>query len=768
MSGLSVAGTASDGVFFKNNKKTIARMTLEEKASIVMGSGKAGAQGGDAVVGATTGGMLPGTAATTWPIDRFGIPAIAFSDGPAGVRIDATRPGDTQTYYCTHFPISTLLACSWNTDLVREVGTAIGNEAREYGSDILNAPAVNIQRNPLCGRNFEYYSEDPVVAGNVAAAYIEGVQSQGIGACIKHFAVNNQETNRQNVDSRLTTRALREIYLKPFEIAIKQAKPWLVMSSYNYINGRYASQSPELLNTILRKEWGFDGAVVTDWFAGQDVTAQMAAGNDLLMPGRSAQHDSLITTMRSGRMDMKAVDRNIDRILTLIKKTNHYRGYKFSNKPDLKAHAQVTRSSATEGMVLLKNDGGTLPLSKNISRVALYGCTSYRFIAGGTGSGNVNRAYTISLLQGMEGAGYKIDTTLQQEYEDYITEAMKKVKRPTGKFANFLAVPLPPERTFGTTEIERQADDNDIAIVTLGRQSGEFLDRSLTDFNLSSEEYRLLSEVCHTFHAKGKKVVVLLNIGGVIETSSWCDMPDAILCAWQGGQEGGNSVADILSGKVTPSGKLSMTFPVDYSDVPSAENFPSEGIKTVFSINNNGVKKATVKNIDYTNYDEDVFVGYRYYDSFGKKVSYPFGYGLSYTTFGYSDAKISQKGDTYIVSVSVTNTGNREGKEVVQVYVSDRHAKALDKPVKELKAFAKTRTLQPGESETLTMSINAADLARFSSEASAWIVDAGDYDFLIASSSRDIRAKVSVSVKASRKMVNRVLEPQTELRPYHL
>lgn len=760
-------GYAATVNIFRNSKATIKKMTLEEKASIVMGSGKAGAQGGDAVVGATTGGMLPGTAATSWPIERLGIPAIAFSDGPAGLRIDATRPGDPNTYYCTHFPISTLLACTWNTDLVTYVGEAIGNEAREYGSDILNAPAVNIMRNPLCGRNFEYFSEEPVLAGNIAATFINGVQSQGIGADLKHFAVNNQETNRQNVDSRLSTRALREIYLKPFEIAVKKSHPWMVMSSYNYINGQYASQSSDLLTTILREEWGFDGTVVTDWFAGQDVTAQMAAGNDLLMPGRSAQHDSLVTTMRDGRMDMKAVDHNIYRILNVIKKTQHYKGYKFSNNPDLKGHAEVTRRSATEGMVLLKNDNSTLPLSADIKNVALYGCTSYRFIAGGTGSGNVNRAYTVSLLQGLEKTGYQADIALSKKYEDYIPQALAKLPAPTGKFANFLAKPLPQELTFSSDDITAQAKANDIAIITLGRQSGEFLDRSLSDFNLSSAEYRLLSQVCRAFHAKGKKVVVLLNIGGVIETDSWKHLPDAILCAWQGGQEGGNSVADILSGKVSPSGKLSMTFPLNYEDVPSALNFPSEGLKTIFSINNSGKKNATEKNIDYTNYDEDIYVGYRYYDSFDKAVSYPFGYGLSYTTFAYSNPKISLMKNVYTISIDITNTGKRSGKEVVQLYVSAPNAKSHNKPMKELKAFAKTRLLQPGESQTLSLQVNASDLASFDSEASAWKVDAGTYNFHIAASSKDIKYTLTAKAKAWQQNVNRVLEPQYPLHLIH-
>ncbi len=763
VSGFALAALAAVP-HFKDIRKTISRMTLKDKASIVMGSGMSGAQGGDAVVGATTGGMLPGAAATSWLIERLGIPAIAYTDGPAGVRIDAHRDNDSATYYCTHFPIATLLACTWDTGFVETVGAAIGNEAREYGSDIQLSPAVNIHRNPLCGRNFEYYSEDPVVAGKIAAAYIRGVQSQGIGTSIKHFAVNNQETNRQNMDARLTTRALREIYLKPFEIAVKEAKPWTVMSSYNYINGHYASQSPELLTTILRDEWGFDGVVMTDWYGGQNVVEQMAAGNDLLMPGRSAQHDSLLTAMTDGRMNMKAVDRNIGRFLTLMKKTQHYKGYKISNKPDLKAHAAVTRRSASEGMVLLKNNGNALPLAEGTKSIALYGCTSYRFIAGGTGSGNVQRAYTVSLLEGLRNAGYATDMSLENRYQDYIPKALEKIPEPTGKFAKFLSKPLPPEFTFSTSDMEKQARDNDMAIITIGRLSGEFLDRGLDDFYLSSSEYRLMSQVCRAYHKAGKKVVVLLNIGGVIETASWRDMPDAILCAWQGGQEGGNSVADILSGKVAPSGKLSMTFPLDYYDVPSANDFPSEGVQTVFSINNSGKRQTTRKNIDYTDYTEDIFVGYRFYDTFQKDVAYPFGYGLSYTTFAYSGAQVKRDGDSYQISVTVTNDGSNEGKEVVEVYSALPGYKTLDMPEKELKAFAKTRLLKPGESQTLTMTVKAQDLAHFDAEASAWKTDAGEVDFLIGASSRDIRARLKSEQKASVTPVHRVLEPEAKLK----
>ena len=354
-----------------NQDETIARLSLEDKARFVIGTGMAGFNGEDAVIGATRS-LVPGAAGTTYPLDSLGIPAVVLADGPAGLRIDAKREGDSATYYCTHFPIGTLLASTWNTELVEEVGVAIGNEVKEYGADVLLAPAVNIMRNPLCGRNFEYYSEDPLVAGKTAAAYIKGVQSNGVGTSIKHFAANNQETNRMNNDAHISQRALREIYLKGFEIAIKEAKPWTVMTSYNYINGTYTSESKDLVETILRDEWGYEGTVMTDWFGGKDGAAQMWAGNDMLQPGKKEQFDSIVAGVKSGKLAEADLDRSVRRTLNLVEKCPRFQGYQYSNKPDLKAHAQVTRQSAAEGMVLMKNEKA-LPFAKTVKNVALYG-----------------------------------------------------------------------------------------------------------------------------------------------------------------------------------------------------------------------------------------------------------------------------------------------------------------------------------------------------------------------------------------------------------
>jgi beta-glucosidase len=726
----------------------IAAMTLEEKAHLVIGTGMAGFTGDSAVIGETKA-LVPGAAGTTYPIERLGIPAVVLADGPAGLRINPKREGDSATYYCTHFPIGTLLASTWNQELVESVGKAIGNEVLEYGADVLLAPALNTHRNPLCGRNFEYYSEDPVVSGKIAAAYVNGVQSNGVGTSIKHFAVNNQETNRMANDARVSPRALREIYLKGFEIAVKESQPWTVMSSYNYLNGTYTSENKELLSTLLRDEWGFKGMVMTDWFGGKDAVAQMIAGNDMLQPGQDKQYEAIVKGVKEGKLDEAVLNRNVKRILEMILRTPRFKGYEFSNKPDLKAHAAITRQSATEGMVLLKNEKEALPFTSQVKNIALFGCTSYDFIAGGTGSGNVNRAYTVSLLDGLTRAGYQVNENLKSQYEQHIiSENKRNEPKEKNQMSAFLPKPRPTEMVPSKALLKEMAAGSDVALITIGRTSGEFLDRTVADFNLTKEEFSLIQSITNEFHSAGKKVVVVLNIGGVIETSTWKNLPDAILCAWQAGQEGGNSVVDVLSGKVSPSGKLTMTFPVKFEDAASSKNFPTEG--AMGDMDFMSPKKKTNKPLwDYTNYEEDIYVGYRYFDTFGKQVSYPFGYGLSYTSFSYENPRIKEDKDKYVITVTVKNTGKYSGKEVVQLYASAPDRMHANKPEKELKAFMKTKNLKPGESATVVLTVGTSELASFDEQSSSWIVTPGVYQFQIASSSRDIKMVLDANVAST-------------------
>ena len=756
LSGAALTLAACLGCTPKLGKSSVDRvlkaMTLEEKVHLVIGTGMAG-ETGSATVGATKS-IVPGAAGTTYPIERLGIPAIVLADGPAGLRIDPVREGDPDTYYCTHFPIGTLLSSTWNQELVEQVGEAMGEEVHEYGADVYLAPALNIHRHPLNGRNFEYYSEDPVVAGKTAAAYVRGVQKNGVGTSMKHFAYNNQETNRTGNNAVISPRAQREIYLKGFEIAVKESDPWTIMSSYNKINGTYTSQSRDLITTVLRDEWGFKGLVMTDWYGGDDGAAQIAAGNDMLQPGTDLQFEQIMTALQNGTLSEAELDVCVRRCLELIARSPKVKGYAYSNKPDLEGHAAVTRQSALEGMVLLENNG-VLPL-KEVKNVAVFGCTSFAFIAGGTGSGNVNRAYTVSLLDGLKNAGFNVDESRKDFYLKHIAdeEAAFRASLPDDGLSAFYPLPRPSEIVPSASELKASALANDVAIITFGRNSGEFFDRSAADFELSDAERGLLKAVTGAFHAAGKQVVVVLNIGGVIETASWKDIPDAILLAWQAGQEGGNSVTDLLTGRQSPSGKLPMTFPVNLMDAGSSANFPIDAGAGVYFLNRR--EDTGEKNVDVTRYEEGIYVGYRWFDKHQLAVSYPFGYGLSYTTFAYSDPEVANDGSVVTARVKVTNTGATAGKEAVQLYVS-APAGSLDKPVQELKAYAKTRELAPGESETLTLSFPTSELASFDEEASAWKVDAGTYTFLFGASSRDIRCSVTADAAASEVPAHRVL-----------
>jgi beta-glucosidase len=764
-------------------QKVIGAMTLEEKASLVVGMGMrfGGAPGGPGAPGTQNAGGAPaggapqsgapsaqggapqvdpgtmigqtmdlvaGAAGTTYTVKRLGIPSIVVADGPAGLRISPTRQNDKNTYYCTAFPVGTLLASTWDVDLVNSVGKAMGNEVLEYGVDVLLGPGMNIHRNPLCGRNFEYYSEDPLVTGKMAAAMVNGVESQGVGTSVKHFAANNAETNRNSLNTIVSERALREIYLKGFGMAVKDAQPWTVMSSYNLINGTYAPENYDLITKVLRDDWHFDGFVMTDWGGGKDPVAMMIAGNDLLMPGNPNQSKAIVEAVKAGKLDVKVLDRNVERILNIVLQSPRFKGYKFSNKPDLKAHALVTRQAATEGMILLKNDNASLPLPDGIKKIAAFGNTSYEIITGGTGSGDVNEAYSVALVEGLQNAGYSVNENLQAMYSAYI-KAVKE-GRPRGRGFMMGSAPV-GELAINADIINSMVNITDAAIITIGRNSGEGSDRKpdAGDFELSSTEKELIRLVSEAYKAKSKKTIVILNIGGVIETASWKNMPDAILLAWQGGQETGNSIADIISGKANPSGKLASTFPVNYKDVPSSGTFPGKVLEQPQQADQQagGFRRSQPAEVTY---EDGIFVGYRYYNTFKVPVSYEFGYGLSYTTFDITNLKLSSPkfSKQLTITADVKNTGKVAGKEVVQLYLA-APAVNLYKPESELKGFVKTRLLQPGETQSVTFVLDPMSLCSFDTPSSSWIAEAGDYKVKVGNSCADIRQTASFSLGKS-------------------
>lgn len=748
-----------------NIDEVLASMTLEEKATLCVGCGWGSMNA--SLADGKSGQLVPGAAGVTQAIPRLGIPSTVLADGPAGLRIDPLRKGDEKTYYCTGFPVGTVLACSWNTAMVEELLKSMGEEVREYGADVLLAPGTNLHRNPLCGRNFEYFSEDPVLSGKTSAAYVRGIQSQGVGVSVKHFAGNNQEINRTYNDAIIPVRALRELYLRNFEIAVKEGEPWTVMSSYNRINGPYTQQNRELLTTILRDEWGFKGIVMTDWGLKDGTVEAVKAGNDMMQPGSPIEVDRIVAAVKDGSLAEADLDRNVRNILNYIVRTPRFAGYAYSDKPDLEKHAAQVREAAAEGMVLLKNEGSALPF-KGTEKVALFGLSAYKSIAGGTGSGNVNKAYIRNIDEGLAGDGITVDEKLSRLYKTY----MEYVKadhanaslipwEPLGSSIS-LGEGVMPEMNVRRAVVKNSVKANDVAVVVIGRNAGEGDDRTLgDDFNLSSLERELLTDVCNVYHEAGKKVVVVLNVGGVVETASWKSLPDAILLAWTPGQEVGNSVADVLTGRSNPSGKLSMTFPLDYLDIPSSANFPYYKPKAAPKITEEQRAMASmfgytipepkpVKDYDRTDYAEGLMVGYRYFTTAGKEVSYPFGYGLSYTSFEYGKPVVKTDGNGNVtVSVSVRNTGSVTGKEAVQVYVS-APAGGLEKPARELKAFAKTKALAPGESQVLTMKMTAYDLASFNDANSCWETAAGTYKVLVGASVEDIRSTGSFRMPKAR------------------
>lgn len=763
---LSVTMTAQTAPQLNANniEEVIKAMTLEEKAQLLVGGGNDGFVGSGAMLGHQKK-FVPGAAGTTVAIPRLGIPATVQCDGPAGVHIDAHREGDSRNYYATGFPVGTCLASTWNTDLVRKVGEAIGNETLEYGCDVVLGPGMNLHRNPLCGRNFEYYSEDPVVTGLMGTAFVLGVQSQGVGVSAKHFAVNSQESDRTRVDERLSQRALRELYLKGFEMMVRKSNPWTIMSAYNKVNGVYAQGNKDLLTNILRNDWGYKGIVETDWIGKREdlpVEQEVAAGNDLMMPGYPAQVKDIVNAVKSGKLDVNDVDRNVRRMLEYIVKTPRFKGYKYSGEPDLKAHAAITRQSSTEGMVLLKNNAA-LPI-RGLKTVALFGVNSYDFMSGGLGSGAVNVGYSVDMVTGLKNIGVATTPQLTEIYQNYVKYAKAKLKADKNPMMWFLDQGQPKLDEIDITErcVANEEPKADAAIITIGRQAGEGMDRQINgEFNLSKTEQDMIFRVSDAFHAKGKKVIVIINSGSVMETASWRDRVDAILVAWQPGIEGGNSVADILTGKVNPSGKLTMTWPIAATDHPSTANFAKEYDMYTYK-NMEGWGKGNIPGVDFSNHEEDIYVGYRYFDTFKKDVAYPFGFGLSYTTFEMGKPSVKANGKNIEVSVTVKNTGKVAGKQVAQVYVTAPKG-AYEKPAKELKAFGKTRELKPGESQTLKMTLEKRDLASFDEANSQWKVDAGNYLFQVGTDVESIKGTATLKVAEYTEKTSSACAPNVQL-----
>lgn len=739
------AGVNAQPKLNENNIPDVVKaMTTEEKAHFVVGvrfkeppyKGK----------------YLDGTGGVTYPIPRLGIPSIVMMDGPVGVRQYA--------YPATSFPTGLLTAATWDKEIARRIGEDIGEESISLGNDVILGPGMNILRNPLNGRNFEYFSEDPVLTGLIAAAYVNGVQEKGVGTSAKHFAANSQETNRLDGDSRMDTRTLREIYTKAFELCVRDSQPWTVMASYNYLNGEYTQESRGLLTDILRREFGFEGLVVTDWTGKRNTPKQLNAGSDLLMGGRPEQTTHILECLQNGTLKMEDLDRACTKLLELIVKTPAFHGNTPTYKLNLEAHAQTARDCAADGMVLLKNNG-VLPFQP--AKTALFGVYSYDMISGGNGAAFVQAPYVISLDQGLQNAGFELDPKLEKLYKGYdafISEDLKnnhKVNVHVGDAQK-------PELEITLPLIKASAKANDIAVVTFGRISGEARDRILSkEFMLQEEEINLLETVCDEFHTLGKKVVVVLNICGPVETASWKDLPDAILCAWLPGEEGGNAIADVLTGKVNPSGRLPMTFPIDYFDAAGAEDFPYNFVSD--KANESAVhperRGLPLKNIAYTDYTEGIYVGYRYFCTNNKAVSYPFGYGLSYTAFSYSKPSVKVKGDKLTATVTVTNTGSVAGKEAVGLYVKAPLGSFKDKPVVELKEFGKTRLLQPGESQTLTFTVPVRQLASFNSGKSRWETAKGAYKAFFGADATKPAAETAFKISSTKNYpANRICEPR--------
>jgi beta-glucosidase len=665
----------------KGIKSLITQMTLEEKASLCSGLDDW----------------------HTKPIKRLGIPSVMMTDGPHGLRKETgnkDRMLKGTSVPATCFPTAAATACSWDRELLREIGRALGEEALAQGVSVVLGPGANIKRSPLCGRNFEYFSEDPMLAGEMAAAWIDGVQDKGVGASLKHFAANSQEHRRMSIDSVVDERALREIYLANFERAIRGAKPWTVMCAYNRLNGEYCSENAWLLNKVLREDWDYEGVVVTDWGACNDRAEGLAAGQDLEMPSSNGAGDRrIIQAVKAGDLDISMLDRTVERLLRLAFAGDE--GKRPGCRCDMDAHHALARRAAAESAVLLKNESGLLPLKRG-ARVAVIGAFAKSPRYQGSGSSRINPQRLDCAWDEMRklapgcvyAPGYRLDT--DKPDEKMIAEACAAAKAA------------------------------DAAVVFAGlphEYEAEGFDR--VHMRMPEAHNELIRRVAE---ANPDTAVVLMN-GAPVEMP-WADSAKAILDLYLGGEAGGGAAADLLFGIKNPCGKLAETVPVRLEDALSSRYFP-QGPKTV-------------------EYRESLYVGYRWFDAAKLPVRFPFGHGLSYTAFEYSDISVGKKrlgcNDGLIVSLTVCNAGKQAGAETVQLYVRDVESRAF-RPEKELKGFEKVR-LEPGEEKRVTFSLDKRAFAYWNPETSGWHVESGEFEILIGASSRDIRLRETVYVES--------------------
>jgi beta-glucosidase len=655
-------------------------MTLEEKAALCTGA----------------------SAWTTTPIERLGVPEFIMSDGPHGVRrVPDVHAVAMDSLPATCFPTASCLASTWDVELIHKMGEALAEECTALNVDILLGPGANMKRSPLGGRNFEYFSEDPFLAGELAANFINGVQSKGVGTSLKHFAANNQEFQRFSISAEIDERTLREIYLTAFEKAVKQAQPWTVMCSYNKLNGTFASEHHYLLTEILKEEWGFEGLVVSDWGAVRDRVAALKGGLDFEMPGPQARRvQEVVDAVRSGKLDEAILDESVRRILRIVFKAQETPK---TGKFDVDAHHELANKIASEGMVLLKNNG-ILPL-KAQQHIAVIGRSAENAHFQGGGSSHIHPTKVAMPYKELQARAENSELTYAEGY--------------------------PKDNSFRQEMIDQAvglAKSADVAILYIALPSfkeSEGYDRP--DLDLTDQQIALIKAVSKV----QPHTVVVLNNGAPVAMSAWIDDVDAVLESWMMGQAGGAAVADVLFGRVNPSGKLAETFPLKLSDTPSHLNWPG--------------------GMGQVRYGEGLFIGYRYYDTKEMPVLFPFGYGLSYTTFAYSNAKVSvtkfKDVDGLTVTVDVKNTGDVAGKETVQVYVHDQKS-GLMRPSKELKGFAKVE-LQPGETKTVSIQLDFRSFAYYHPEYKQWITEDGEFDILIAASAADIRQSLTVTLEST-------------------